>query len=834
MNVCLWLLLLIIFAYQVPEITSSIISQSSISTCEAGNDKEPTTSEGGLCKKKILVSMALSGGQGETESLYANIDQAYQEDETELSRLRRPFRIEISKTEVVSNYRVHYVGSANGKPSETYFHKKDCNDAWHSETHDLACGAQVDASGDRVWDSQGFCCRCNSLNQRYINRAELDCTNWLFTGSTGWGSAHCMTMSSLWYNVFTIDPPSLQYNITVRILQFNGVNKTAGSLTADWSLLSTFNLNPTRTLGRSLNGRVFGEIQGDLLGAQGPRDFSYKYLLIPSLTHWTGESPPDQYVNGSVDWLMVDRHLVDLSGTECGKIGVSYSGFRRQQGRCDGFNGSCFYNQPIDLWEVDYYRLRNNKTARFLLSSFGKIHPSTNATNTSFILRFLLEDLHNTFVSLRIDASDIVFVYNVGSGRIVDVYALDFEALSDSGKIVVDVENTGDVTAEFSLSVLNCGNGIHTVRARVLNLDPGQIQKSEFRVESYRATGENYVCDVHLYDSDYNLIQTATVNFRTNSTCFCFGSCGCSCDSEDGFSVECPKPPTIEIHAASLFVRIFFLILEAIGLQGIVGTFGGLFLIFGFIKLAFGKILFCRQTKAQQFAKELKKQGILEGTGPTLVKCSGQCRGALASKERFKRKVMRLKEMGKKPNRLDDWRNYSYSCTCQNELTDIKFVEILKSVFFFYYCCILPCVWLGKKVIWGVFRDTEKQKAKATKAVLEKARKKGNLGKYDFDITEQVKELYREPEDDKKSKKNKEKTKKNKRTSNTKEGKEEESDAEKFGKFDKRDNKSAGIVRSGSDSKGSINEDSYHSITDTDEDMEPYDNSGKEDLVSEQ
>ena len=39
-----------------------------------------------------------------------------------------------------------------------------------------------------------------------------------------------------------------------------------------------------------------------------------------------------------------------------------------------------------------------------------------------------------------------------GSGRIVDVYAIDFEALSDSGKIVVDVENTGDITAEFSVS----------------------------------------------------------------------------------------------------------------------------------------------------------------------------------------------------------------------------------------------------------------------------------------------------------------------------------------------------------------------------------------------
>ena len=33
---------------------------------------------------------------------------------------------------------------------------------------------------------------------------------------------------------------------------------------------------------------------------------------------------------------------------------------------------------------------------------------------------------------------------------------------------------------------------------------------------------------VQLYDSDFNLIQTGTVDFKTNSTCFCFGSCGCT------------------------------------------------------------------------------------------------------------------------------------------------------------------------------------------------------------------------------------------------------------------------------------------------------------------
>ena len=32
---------------------------------------------------------------------------------------------------------------------------------------------------------------------------------------------------------------------------------------------------------------------------------------------------------------------------------------------------------------------------------------------------------------------------------------------------------------------------------------------------------------VQLFDSDYTLIQSALVNFKTNATCLCYGNCGC-------------------------------------------------------------------------------------------------------------------------------------------------------------------------------------------------------------------------------------------------------------------------------------------------------------------
>ena len=54
-----------------------------------------------------------SSSQGETDSLYANIDQAYKEGEQKISRLKKPFRLEMRKSEVLASYRVYYRGVSN-------------------------------------------------------------------------------------------------------------------------------------------------------------------------------------------------------------------------------------------------------------------------------------------------------------------------------------------------------------------------------------------------------------------------------------------------------------------------------------------------------------------------------------------------------------------------------------------------------------------------------------------------------------------------------------------------------------------------------------------------
>ena len=80
-------------------------------------------------------------------------------------------------------------------------------------------------------------------------------------------------------------------------------------------------------------------------------------------------------------------------------------------------------------------------------------------------------------------------------------------------------------------------------------------------------------------------------------------------------------------------------------------------------------------------------------------------------------------------------------------LVDIKFVHIVKAVFFFYYCFFLPFIYIGKKIYWGVFKDTAEKKVKAEKAVLKKARKKGKLEEYGVvDIAADLKKFEEETE----------------------------------------------------------------------------------------
>ena len=62
----------------------------------------------------------------------------------------------------------------------------------------------------------------------------------------------------------------LQYNISLTVMEFNGIveDTKTNSKYVNWTTVSTFNLNPSRTLSRSLDGKVghlCQSLSGDLV-----------------------------------------------------------------------------------------------------------------------------------------------------------------------------------------------------------------------------------------------------------------------------------------------------------------------------------------------------------------------------------------------------------------------------------------------------------------------------------------------------------------------------------------------------------------------------------------
>ena len=129
-----------------------------------------------------------------------------------------------------------------------------------------------------------------------------------------------------------------------------------------------------------------------------------------------------------------------------------------------------------------------------MIRNFGKVHNSSHPNNDSFILKFVHEDLHNSFVTFRIDASNLLFVYNVGKGRIVETYSTEVRALSGMGELTAEIQNTGEVTAEFSVSVMRC-TGLYKMPAKTVSVDPGRIVNVTFKIQSFDNKGGMQECE---------------------------------------------------------------------------------------------------------------------------------------------------------------------------------------------------------------------------------------------------------------------------------------------------------------------------------------------------
>ncbi len=64
------------------------------------------------------------------------------------------------------------------------------------------------------------------------------------------------------YDVYDVELPMMLYNITVRLLQYEGkvMDVETGAEMTNWTTISAFFLTPSKTMGRSEDGKVNNNI----------------------------------------------------------------------------------------------------------------------------------------------------------------------------------------------------------------------------------------------------------------------------------------------------------------------------------------------------------------------------------------------------------------------------------------------------------------------------------------------------------------------------------------------------------------------------------------------
>ncbi|XP_065833256.1 hapless 2-like isoform X3 [Oscarella lobularis] len=548
-SVSLFLPFLILFPFG----SGTFLAKSRLMKCrDDGKTPNPVNGKGAHCQSKLVVTLTVRSGQGNTESLHADV-KAVRDSEGKARSLKKPFRIFMGKSPVDVTFPLVYEKSV---PSEYFEHSHFagranigmCSDKWKDKK--ASCRFAYDHKKEKIWASQGFCCRCTDNMSSGVKK-------WYTRGREGkckfWGkrsSAHCLRFGQLWYNAYRLLPPVLDFNITFTLLTFLGMelDTKSGRVVASWSRPKHVTVSPTYPNGDKTDPRIVAHYVGDLLPSKFFGDLTNKYLFVPSMHDPYGKMMDSsnklkeseflrhkQVKNGMREWLLVDKHLVDFSGLTCNRIGLYYEGFASQPGKCRRKKGSCTRVTLTSMWETDHEYKKAKKTGKYFVENFGKFsrrYSESRILKPGSVVSLSFESpaLHSSVVTLDVAADDVHFILNQAQGKIVEAYVEDFTALSKDGKMIVLIINKGHVSADFQVSVSECSTGIAKIMAQIKTINPGMSIKFIFQIWHHVSLATNNTCTVTLFDSGGNKMDKVVVSFSTLAACYCTGHCPCKCD----------------------------------------------------------------------------------------------------------------------------------------------------------------------------------------------------------------------------------------------------------------------------------------------------------------
>ncbi|CAI7830183.1 unnamed protein product, partial [Closterium sp. NIES-53] len=403
--------------------------------------------------------------------------------------------------------------SFNGRPYEVVVTTTGCRDGAYDS--DPTCGWFLYPDGTRVPNSQGFCCSCSGgdtwkdsigLDNPQQFRADLDCSLWrqkLFFGGVP-SSSHCLRFNDTWYPTYRIGVASLVFQIQI----------TISKLLSDTHEQETLILSPTAPVAVNPSQSLSATLVGDFLTYTQLPNLSDRLLSVPLQP---GSPTFGRFTSDTSGWLLVDKERYSLDGSECSKVGTSFSAFRFEPDRCQRSVGSCLSNQLLDFAQEDAQRVAQGLDPIHALSSLGPIS-TLESPNGSLSIALVVTQRLNSLITLEIAADDVTFIKNRSPGRIVSVAAPLFEAMSSEGRVDIRIANSGSLDSDFTLTIQNCSSGVLPIPAQERSIAAGATAAFTFLLQLQDPLESQRSCLVVLYDAISSVADVAPLAFTTNAT----------------------------------------------------------------------------------------------------------------------------------------------------------------------------------------------------------------------------------------------------------------------------------------------------------------------------
>lgn len=499
--------ILIIFLILNEDWICVFISKSDIQICNnflQNKSANSTQNQNLNCTKKLVLSLSIENGKMEdTDSIEAYVTEVTNVD-GEVKQLVNPFKLQISKTPVYAIYPTIYFQDFNYRPTEQIV----ISDIFSCTDGDLAsdptCGWAYTNSNQKtsISYSQGFCCKCDFsqiIGIDNTNRNRGSSCDLLNLGK-GSATAHCLRYDKLWYSAYEVKQYQINYDINIFIIK---------KLENNTFSTESIALNPSNTVSISQNKTIIGRLIGDFQPPTPPLDFTQNYLTIPVFP-----STHTMVLEGPLNWMLIPKSMFSSDGRDCDRIGVSYYAFRSQSNQCKMKIGDCLNNQIYNLYMDDLQLILAGKWPKYLLSQ-NKDLVYSFYENKQF--GYKLNGVFNSLITLEIIADDIKFVINVSQGIIDYVKIQTFEAKSNDGLLEAQITNSGNMTAQFSVS-FNCSQYVLPILSSDFSLKPFESYKISKNIYSLNQDSRQHICNITLKNSIGDITDSKSSYFYTTNT----------------------------------------------------------------------------------------------------------------------------------------------------------------------------------------------------------------------------------------------------------------------------------------------------------------------------